>query len=264
MQDATRSRAAACLGTGLVAACLTLAAGELAAQDEAWVAVAKGERTEVYVDPKTFDNYVGFYQRDQFKLYTVTRLGDRMYIQVTGREFLPVYPESPQKFFYKGLKVPAQVSFVTGPQGPATGLIVHQYGMEYHARRIEEAEAKALQEGFAKRLREPTPMSGSEVAPMEPESSTVTMTLGLTALLRSGGAVPRSTVPATAWRLSSPAPKVSARASPPARKFERKEVMVMTVSRITGWGPSRWAAAGRGKRFRPGARLPRCRRWNGR
>jgi bla regulator protein blaR1 len=75
-----------------------------------------------------------------------------------------VYPESPQKFFYKGLKVPAQVSFITDPQGRATGLTVHQHGMEFYAKRIEETEAKTLQEGFAKRLKEPTPMSGSEAA----------------------------------------------------------------------------------------------------
>lgn len=49
MQDATRSRAAAFPGTGLVA-CLALVAGELAAQDEAWVSVAKGERTEVFLE----------------------------------------------------------------------------------------------------------------------------------------------------------------------------------------------------------------------
>jgi beta-lactamase regulating signal transducer with metallopeptidase domain len=121
-------------------------------------------RTEIYVDPQIFDNYTGFYQWGQFRVFTITRLGDRLFVQLTGRELLPLYPESPRKFFYKGIKVPAQISFLADRQGRATGLILHQSGMERFAKRIEEAEAKALQEAFAKRLREPTPQPGSEAA----------------------------------------------------------------------------------------------------
>jgi beta-lactamase regulating signal transducer with metallopeptidase domain len=121
-------------------------------------------RTEIYVDPQIFDNYAGFYQWGQLRVFTITRLGDRLFVQLTGRELLPLYPESPRKFFYKGIKVPAQISFLTEREGRATGLILHQSGMERFAKRIEEAEAKALEEAFAKRLREPTPQPGSEAA----------------------------------------------------------------------------------------------------
>jgi beta-lactamase regulating signal transducer with metallopeptidase domain len=121
-------------------------------------------RTEVFVDPRIFDNYVGHYQLDQLKAFTITRLGDRLFVQLTGQEFQPIYPESTHKFFYKGIKPPAQISFLTDPQGRATGLTLHQRGVERFAKRIEEAEAKALQEGFAKRRKEPTPMPGSEAA----------------------------------------------------------------------------------------------------
>jgi beta-lactamase regulating signal transducer with metallopeptidase domain len=122
-------------------------------------------RTEVFVDPKTFDNYVGYYQLDPLKVFTITRLGDRLHAQLTGQEFRPIYPESAQKFFYKGLRRnPAQISFVADQQGRATGLTLHQSGMDRFAKRIDEAEAKAVQEVFAKRLKEPVPMSGSEAA----------------------------------------------------------------------------------------------------
>jgi beta-lactamase regulating signal transducer with metallopeptidase domain len=121
-------------------------------------------RTEVFVDPKIFDNYVGYYQLDQLKVFTITRLGDRLFAQLTGQEFYPIHPESTHKFFYKKLKVPAQISFTTDPQGRATGLILHQRGVEMVAKRIEEAEARVLQEAFAKRRKEPTPMPGSEAA----------------------------------------------------------------------------------------------------
>jgi beta-lactamase regulating signal transducer with metallopeptidase domain len=122
------------------------------------------KRTEVYVDAKIFDNYVGFYQFDQFRAFTVTQLGDRLFVQLTGQEFHPVYPESTHKFFYKTIKVPAQISFATDPQGRATGLTLHQYGMDRLAKRVEEAEARVLQEAFAKRLKEPTPLPGTEAA----------------------------------------------------------------------------------------------------
>jgi len=121
-------------------------------------------RTEVFVDPKIFDNYVGYYQLDQLKVFTIVRLGDRLHVQLTGQEFLPLYPESPQKFFYKRIRVPAQISFATDPQGRATSLTLHQFGMDRLAKRIEEADAKGAQEAFAKRLKEPTPLSGSEAA----------------------------------------------------------------------------------------------------
>jgi hypothetical protein len=121
-------------------------------------------RTEVFVDPKTFDNYVGHYQLDQLKVFTIVRLGDRLHVQLTGQDFQPLYPEGPQKFFYKRIRVPAQISFATDPQGRATALTLHQFGMERLAKRIEEADAKAVQEAFAKRVKEPTPQSGSEAA----------------------------------------------------------------------------------------------------
>jgi len=121
-------------------------------------------RTEVFVDPKTFDNYVGYYQLNPLKVFTITRLGDRLHVRVTGQDFRPLYPESAQKFFYKGIRVPAQVSFATDAQGRATALTLHQAGEDRLAKRIEEADAKAVEEVFVKRRQEPVPQSGSEAA----------------------------------------------------------------------------------------------------
>jgi beta-lactamase regulating signal transducer with metallopeptidase domain len=122
------------------------------------------KRTEVFVDPKTFDNFVGYYQLDPLKVFNVTRLGDRLFAQLTGQEFLPLYAESTTKFFYKEIRVPAQISFVPDAQGRAKGLILHQSGVERFAKRIDEAEAKTLQEAFAMRVKEPRPQPGSEAA----------------------------------------------------------------------------------------------------
>jgi beta-lactamase regulating signal transducer with metallopeptidase domain len=121
-------------------------------------------RTEVYVDPKVFDSYLGYYQLDPLKVFTITRLGDRLHVKLTGQDYLPIFPESPQKFFYRRIKTPAQISFAIDPQGRATGLTLHQSGMERFAKRIEEADAKTVEEAFAKRLKEPTAQPGSEAA----------------------------------------------------------------------------------------------------
>jgi hypothetical protein len=121
-------------------------------------------RKEVYVDPNIFDNYVGYYQLDAIKVVTITRLGNRLHAKLTGEEFRPLFPESAQKFFYKGLKVPVQISFAIDSQGRATGLTRHRLGMERFAKRIEEADAKTVEEAFAKRLKEATPQPGSETA----------------------------------------------------------------------------------------------------
>jgi len=125
-------------------------------------------RKEVYVEPKRLDNYVGFYQLDQFKLFEVTRRGDRLHVRLTGQVPVRVYAESPQKFFYRRVPRigPAQLSFATDAQGHATALILHQYGRERPAKRIDEAQAKVVEEGFARRLKDPSPLPGSEAALM--------------------------------------------------------------------------------------------------
>jgi hypothetical protein len=163
------------LTAGIVSLTAIAAGAEVSVPSQAQVAPAPDatvmrrleqakRRTEVFVDPKTFDNYVGYYQLDALKVFTITRLGDRLHAKVTGQDFRPIFPESAQKFFYKGIRVPAQISFITDAQGRATGLTLHQFGMDRPAKRIEEADAKAVEVAYTKRVKEPTPQPGSEAA----------------------------------------------------------------------------------------------------
>jgi len=122
----------------------------------------KGPRQEVQIVPAVLDNYVGYYQLDGYRVFAITRDGDRLFVQLTGQDATQVYPESPQKFFYK--TAAAQISFVTDPQGRATGLIYYQDGSERPAARIDQAQAQQLQEKFAKRLKGDAPLPGSEAA----------------------------------------------------------------------------------------------------
>jgi beta-lactamase regulating signal transducer with metallopeptidase domain len=122
----------------------------------------KAPRQEVQIDPAILDNYVGYYQFGAYRVITVTREGDALFAEFSGGGYNQVYPESPQKFFYK--VVAAQLAFVTDAQGRATGLVLHQDGLERPAPRIDQPQAQALQDNFAKRLKDGAPMPGSEAA----------------------------------------------------------------------------------------------------
>ncbi|MFH0299717.1 M56 family metallopeptidase [Bradyrhizobium sp. 31Argb] len=118
-------------------------------------------RTEVPIDAKLLDNYVGYYQRAVL-IFTVTRQGDQLFAQLTGQQPVQFYPESPTKFFAK--VVHAQISFVTDPQGKAAALVLHQNGHEQLAKRVDKAEADRVAEQLAKRIKDGTAQPGSEAA----------------------------------------------------------------------------------------------------
>ncbi|HKV04107.1 MAG TPA: serine hydrolase [Candidatus Acidoferrales bacterium] len=96
--------------------------------------VLTSERKEVAVDPKLFDGYVGSYQLAPNFVLTVTREGDRLFVQATGQPKFEVFPEGDREYFYK--VVDAQITFVTDSQGHATGLVLHQGG-DHPAKRTQ-------------------------------------------------------------------------------------------------------------------------------
>jgi CubicO group peptidase (beta-lactamase class C family) len=107
-------------------------------------AVGAPERHEaVAVDPKIFDRYVGTYQLAKTVMITMSRDGDQLYIQLTGQEKFPVFPEGQGMFFLK--VVDAQLSFDSGANGNATQVTLHQNGRNQVAKRIDEAGAAASQ-----------------------------------------------------------------------------------------------------------------------
>jgi CubicO group peptidase (beta-lactamase class C family) len=93
------------------------------------------QHKEVTVDPKLFDGYVGKYQLAPNFIMTVTREGDHLFMQATGQPKLQIFPESDRDYFLK--VVDAQITFVTDNTGRATELILHQGGMDQHAKRVQ-------------------------------------------------------------------------------------------------------------------------------
>ena len=92
------------------------------------------EHRQVAVDPKVFDSYVGQYQLAPNFVLTITREGIQFFVQATGQPKLEIFPESERDYFLKAVE--AQITFETDAQGRATGLVLHQNGMNQPAKRL--------------------------------------------------------------------------------------------------------------------------------
>lgn len=120
-------------------------------------------RTEAAFDPAQFDKFVGYYRMDPATVFSVTRRADRYLIGVIGNTPDDVYPESANKFFLKGLSLPAQFSF-TIDASRVTEMVLHQSGEEQHAPRIADADGKAAEAKLARRIADNRPSPGTEQA----------------------------------------------------------------------------------------------------
>lgn len=90
-------------------------------------------RTEVAIDPRILDAYVGEYRITPAFSLNITKENGRLFIQATGQARLPLYPESDTEFFLRA--VDAQVSFLRDSTGAVSQLILHQAGQHAPARR---------------------------------------------------------------------------------------------------------------------------------
>ena len=91
-------------------------------------------RTTVSIDPAILPNYVGRYQLGPEMDLTVTTDGGRLFVEAAGQGTFEVFPESATTFFYK--VVDAQISFETGADGKASGLVLHQNGQDIAGKRL--------------------------------------------------------------------------------------------------------------------------------
>jgi CubicO group peptidase (beta-lactamase class C family) len=91
--------------------------------------------TEVAVDPKIYDGYVGRYQLAPTAILEITRADNKLFVQLTGQPAFEIFPEAPTEYFLKA--VDAQLTFETDGQGRATAVILHQLGRNPRAVRIE-------------------------------------------------------------------------------------------------------------------------------
>ena len=138
------------------------------AHEYGWPDFQPVEHTTSKVDPNLLDAYLGVY-RGSNGVFTVTREGDQLFVQLTGQQKAAVFPERERKFFLK--VVDAQISFDLDSEGKATQLTLHQNGMDQAAKRLDDAEGKriteeaaARAERVARRFKEQKPAPGSDAA----------------------------------------------------------------------------------------------------
>ena len=99
-------------------------------------------RTAVNIDPKLLDNYVGAYQLNPLHVFTVTRDGDRLLARLTGQPIFEVHPYTDHDFFYT--IVAAQLTFMSGSDGKANAVVLHQNGRDQTAPRVDASVAEEL------------------------------------------------------------------------------------------------------------------------
>lgn len=119
-------------------------------------------RQEVAVDPAVLDHYSGFYQLNDRAVFTVTPDGHQLMMQLTGQHSVRFFAESATEFFAK--IVDAQVSFVVGPDGRATSLVLHQNGSDIPMARIDAATATKIADQTAERVKNQSANPGTEAA----------------------------------------------------------------------------------------------------
>ena len=109
------------------------------AREYGWPDFQPVEHTIAKLDPKILEAYTGAYQSPR-GVFTVTRDADQLFVQLTGQQRLPVFPESEHEFFLKAFD--AQFTFQVDSQGKAAELTLHQNGMDLTAKRLDGTEAK--------------------------------------------------------------------------------------------------------------------------
>ncbi|HEY6230672.1 MAG TPA: serine hydrolase [Pyrinomonadaceae bacterium] len=90
--------------------------------------------SEVKVDPRVYESYVGEYELAPSLIITITNEDGKLMGQPTGQPKAQLFPTAETEFFLKA--VDAQVTFVKNEQGQVTQLILHQNGRNMPAKKI--------------------------------------------------------------------------------------------------------------------------------
>jgi len=91
-------------------------------------------QTEIKLDEKILETYVGEYEITHEFSFTITREQERLFVQATGQEKFEIFAETENKFF---LKInDAQLEFIKDDTGEVNKAILNQGGRQTDAKRI--------------------------------------------------------------------------------------------------------------------------------
>ncbi|HXI61872.1 MAG TPA: CocE/NonD family hydrolase [Pyrinomonadaceae bacterium] len=97
--------------------------------------------TEIRIDPKTFDEFVGQYAfaENPDLVLSFFRDGDKFFLQATNQGRFEIFPESETKFFLK--LIDADATFVRDAQGKVTSVLWRQSGQQTPAKKTSNQPA---------------------------------------------------------------------------------------------------------------------------
>lgn len=109
------------------------------------------QQTEIKIDPKTFDEFVGQYSftDNPDLVLSFFREGEKFFLQPTNQGQVEIFPASETKFFLK--VIDADATFVRDPQGKVTGLLWRQNGQHATAKRTSNQPAVEANVEFERR-----------------------------------------------------------------------------------------------------------------
>jgi len=122
------------------------------------------ETDDATLDPDVLDRYVGVYApySGEFGLYTITRAGVNLVMQVTGQPSFELYSRGGVEF--APTVVDARVTFLCEAGDAVTGLVLRQAGAEISTARIDSATAEQFRARLAARIENKERTPGSEAA----------------------------------------------------------------------------------------------------
>jgi len=117
------------------------------------------------VSSETLNRYAGVYAIAPGAYMTISVADGQLVSQMSHQSGLPLMAESETTFSAK--TIDAQIEFPAGEKGSASQLILHQNGRETRAKRLGDAEAKAIVDAaadFDRRFKSQTAAPGTEAA----------------------------------------------------------------------------------------------------
>lgn len=92
-------------------------------------------RKEIKLDPKISDSYIGRYEIEPDEALTMTKEGDRFFVNVFGFPKAEAFPEAEDKFFLKAMEM--QLTFVKDGEGRVTRVEIGFRGQRIRAQKIK-------------------------------------------------------------------------------------------------------------------------------
>jgi hypothetical protein len=117
-----------------------------------WQSAEAGQKpTEIKIDPKTFDEFVGQYSfaENPDLVLSFFREGDKFFLQATNQGRIEIFPESETKFFLK--LIDADATFVRDAQGKVASVLWTQNGQTTPAKRTNSQPAIEANVEFERR-----------------------------------------------------------------------------------------------------------------